>query len=373
MKNIGVTMTDKEINEEICKRLGIKISHLRNGRGNTNCPLHQDRHPSFSINLNEGVCHCFSCQYSGTLKSLYFQQTGHGINRDLGIQASPLSIFTPKHSFDPVSFEEIPDTGVTIEGNIIPVEASENAVEYLNKRGISLNVAKDMKMKYVINGITKDTSCLEDKNQWEYITNRLLTPVYEKGKILSYELRDVMGEQYFKEQLKKKEITKDIKYKKVLYPKHSSTNTLFQLDHLDTSKPLFFLEGLMDLGVLRSDSYFQNSTSVFGASIGQRQQYLLKKFPELIYIADHDKAGLISIHNLKNNLGVPFKYIFAPKGCKDVGDIPQVLGISVEDCRNRKWLATMKNSDDFNIIKEAENSEFVTDEDLKLLKEAFRG
>ena len=182
-----------------------------------------------------------------------------------------------------------------------------------------------------------------------------------------------MVEKYFREQLKKKGIDdSEIKYKKVLYPKHSSTNTLFQFEHLDTTKPLYFLEGLMDLGVLRSDSYFKNSTSVFGASIGQRQQYFLKKFSELIYIADHDKAGLISIQRLKEQIGIPFRYIFAPRGCKDVGDIPQKLGISVEECRNRKWFATMKNSDDFDIIKEAENSEFVSDEDLRILKQAYK-
>ena len=366
-------MTDKEINEEVCKRLGIKISHLRNGKGNTNCPFHEDRSPSFSVDLNRGICHCFSCLYSSTLKSLYYDKTGHGIMRDLGIQPTGLNIFSSKINLNPISFDELPDTGVYIEGNIIPIEASSNAIEYLKKRGISLSIAKEMKMKFVINGITKDTSNLNDEKSWEYITNRILTPVYEKGKILSYELRDIMGEKYFREQLKKKGIDdSEIKYKKVLYPKHSSTNTLFQFEHLDTTKPLYFLEGLMDLGVLRSDSYFKNSTSVFGASIGQRQQYFLKKFSELIYIADHDKAGLISIQRLKEQIGIPFRYIFAPRGCKDVGDIPQKLGISVEECRNRKWLATMKNSDDFDIIKEAENSEFVSDEDLRILKQAYK-
>lgn len=366
-------MTDREINEEICKRLGIRISHLRNGKGNTNCPFHEDRSPSFSIDLSQGICHCFSCLYSSTLKGLYYEKTGHGIMRDLGIQPTGVNIFSSKRNFEPISFDELPDTGVYIEGNIIPIEASSNAVEYLNKRGISLNIAKEMKMKFVINGITKDTSNLTNKENWEYITNRILTPVYEKGKILSYELRDIMGEKHFRDELKKKGIDdSEIKYKKVLYPKHSSTNTLFQYEHLDTTKPLYFLEGLMDLGVLRSDSYFKNSTSVFGASIGQRQQYFLKKFPELIYIADHDKAGLISIQRLKEQIGVPFKYIFAPRGCKDIGDIPQKLGISVEDCRNRKWLATMKNSDDFDIIKEAENSEFISEEDLKILKQAYK-
>lgn len=35
------------------------------------CPFHEDRTPSFSIHLDEGVWHCFSCQESGTLKGLY--------------------------------------------------------------------------------------------------------------------------------------------------------------------------------------------------------------------------------------------------------------------------------------------------------------
>ena len=35
------------------------------------CPFHEDRTPSFSIHLDEGVWHCFSCGQSGTLKKLY--------------------------------------------------------------------------------------------------------------------------------------------------------------------------------------------------------------------------------------------------------------------------------------------------------------
>lgn len=35
------------------------------------CPFHEDNTPSFSIHLEEGVWHCFSCEDSGTLNSLY--------------------------------------------------------------------------------------------------------------------------------------------------------------------------------------------------------------------------------------------------------------------------------------------------------------
>ena len=45
-------------------------------RGNSvnamlHCPFHEDRTPSFSIHLDDGVWHCFSCEESGTLNSLY--------------------------------------------------------------------------------------------------------------------------------------------------------------------------------------------------------------------------------------------------------------------------------------------------------------
>ena len=97
--------------------------------------------------------------------------------RDLGIQPTGLNIFSSKISLNPISFDELPDTGVYIEGNIIPIEASSNAIEYLKKRGISLSIAKEMKMKFVINGITKDTSNLNDEKSWEYITNRIFSPI----------------------------------------------------------------------------------------------------------------------------------------------------------------------------------------------------
>ncbi|MBI3798215.1 MAG: hypothetical protein HY268_14775, partial [Deltaproteobacteria bacterium] len=32
------------------------------------CPLHEDKHPSFSANLSKGVFHCFSCGAGGGVK-----------------------------------------------------------------------------------------------------------------------------------------------------------------------------------------------------------------------------------------------------------------------------------------------------------------
>lgn len=40
------------------------------------CPFHTDKHPSFSANLTNGQCKCFSCSWSGNYVSLYAQLHG---------------------------------------------------------------------------------------------------------------------------------------------------------------------------------------------------------------------------------------------------------------------------------------------------------
>lgn len=42
------------------------------------CPNHNDSHPSWSVNLDSGLHHCFSCGYSGNLRGLVARTTGKG-------------------------------------------------------------------------------------------------------------------------------------------------------------------------------------------------------------------------------------------------------------------------------------------------------
>lgn len=49
------------------------------------CPFHDERTPSFSIHLNEGVWHCFGCQKSGHLEALY-RELGERMTDDVYIK-----------------------------------------------------------------------------------------------------------------------------------------------------------------------------------------------------------------------------------------------------------------------------------------------
>ena len=57
------------------------------------CPAHKERtgspdeHPSWSINLNEGIFYCFSCQYRGTLSVLIRDMVGEEAAKDWDIES----------------------------------------------------------------------------------------------------------------------------------------------------------------------------------------------------------------------------------------------------------------------------------------------
>lgn len=288
------------------------------------CPIHGvDKTPSFFIDLDKGLCHCFSCNWSGNIEKLYRTLTGQSLYKALGYNNDSFSSFarTPlKFNFyanleraetalKSVYINYDPKALVDIEGT--PAE------EYIKGRGISLKVAHSLKMKY----------CEETRINGTLFKRRLIIPVYEDNKLLSFEGRRVYSED---------------PDPKVLYPKNCTVNTLFDIDNLNKTQPLYACEGLMDLAVLRECEYFKNSTSIFGANLTKRQIELFKQFPKIIYINDLDEAGERTLEALKVS-DIPNVYkLVLPKEVngvkiKDIGDIPKAH-IGVSDLLKHNWL-----------------------------------
>ena len=321
------------------------------------CPYHQDRHPSCSVNVEQGVWHCFSCSQGGTLRSLFRDLCGHSINKELNIpwEAQDSSTFVnPFKTETEENLLEQPDVHIALDGTFMSVSHNEDTIKYLNKRCIPIEVADRMQMKFAAMAKSYDVNEPSNKDKWVYFTKRLVIPIYENGKLMSCEGRDIYGEEYFRNQLTRQGKNPDeYEYKKCIYPKGASTSTLYGLDKLDKEKTLFFMEGIMDLAVLRTDPYFtnRNSTAVFGASISGRQFALLSKFNSSVFIIDNDLAGWTSLKRWKNyikehKLGESHKFILPPftdKGVKDLGDVPVKIGKTVIECREAKWLTSQKS------------------------------
>lgn len=318
-----------EITAWVIESLRLQITKKLNTSGAKNipchCPFHTDKTPSMYIDVENGRWNCFSCSRGGSIESLYKTITGRSLLKDMGVRFDEFSNFTHKLTEQPKRDLDKLDRDISINlsgGEVVSFRQSPDAIKYLRRRGLTFSVANDMGFKYV----GKSTVWI---NRTPF-TERLLVPVYENGKLISIEGRDVTGNQK----------------PKVLYPKDTSVNTLYDLDVLDKSQPLFIVEGLMDLAVLRAWSEFKNSSSVFGASITDRQLHLLDKFSEVILIPDNDQAGDRSIERLKENLTTKFFILRVPKTyrgyeLKDVGDTAK-YNIPLREFIQRKWIFTKR-------------------------------
>ena len=348
-------MTEREINEQIVLRLDIS-KNVKHNSIMGHCPFHTDKHPSFSVDLDRALCHCFSCGYNGKLRGLFREITGHSINKELGIKWESQDEATFVNPFKETVKEDLsatPDVHIALDGAFIPVDKDPDVCKYLMQRCIPVSVAKSMRMSFATMARSFDTFEPNNKDQMVYFTKRLVIPIYERGKLLSCEGRDIYGKEYYYNMLRRKGMDPDEhEYKKCIYPRGASTSTLYDIDKLDKSRRLYFVEGIMDLAVLRSDSFFntKNSTAVFGASISERQRYFLKQF-DFTYVIDNDLAGWLSLRRLMEALKEApikrdWKFVVPPfhdQGVKDVGDIPVKTGKTIEQCRKAHWLDNSKD------------------------------
>lgn len=348
-------MTEREVNEQIIMRLDMSKS-VRGSHIMCHCPFHTDKHPSCSVDVDLALVHCFSCGYNGKLRGLFREITGHSINKELGIkwEAQDETIFV--NPFKETIKEDLsatPDVHIALDGAFIPVDKDPDVCKYLMQRCIPVSVAKSMRMSFATMARSFDTFEPNNKDQMVYFTKRLVIPIYERGKLLSCEGRDIYGKEYYYNMLRRKGMNPDEhEYKKCIYPRGASTSTLYDIDKLDSSRRLYFVEGIMDLAVLRSDSFFntKNSTAVFGASISERQRYFLKQF-DFTYVIDNDLAGWLSLRRLMEALKEApikrdWKFVVPPfhdQGVKDVGDIPVKTGKTIEQCRKAHWLDNSKD------------------------------
>lgn len=358
-------MEELEITQEILNRLKIfrRGLHSIGDSEMVSCPFHNDIHPSCSMKIVETgrlIYNCFSCGRKGTARSMYKELTGSSITKDLKLDRSSIEAESDrlqklfKIGKPAENLEATPDVHIALTGTLLDPFSVRSSAEYLTKRCITRKVAERMQMKYATTAKVCDSTDRDNFRRQVNFSDRLLIPVYENGRLMTCEARDIYGKESFEKKMQA--AGKEAEYKKCLYPIGASTSTLYQLDKLDKSQMLFFMEGLMDLAVLRTASRFneKNSTSIFGASISRRQQYLLSTFDSFCFIIDNDLAGWSSLLRLSKRLEEDCKeryetcnwcFLVPPyheMGVKDVGDIPVKSRKTIDEVVSMRWLEGMR-------------------------------
>lgn len=289
------------------------------------CPFHKDKTPSMFINFPMGVYNCFSCGKSGNIESLYYDLTGHSLRRALGLSNDNFTNFAKiRPTFDYIYEEDYSLKNVYVNmdsSQMISAWQSRPCRDFLIKRGITEKVATDLNFQYAA----------DTKINGTRFYRRLIIPIYEDKRLIAVEGRRIFDED---------------PDPKVLYARNCSVNSLFDIDNLDKRKPVYAVEGLMDLAVLRTCEFFKNSTSIFGANLTKRQLHLIEDFDKFIYINDRDEAGLKTVEKLKES-GLTNIFILSPPKIinnieiKDIGDLPKA-GVSPQTLLERKWMSYLK-------------------------------
>lgn len=293
----------------------------KGSKGMVSCPKHTDKHPSMSINLTSGLFNCFSCQYHGRIDKEYFKIFGKKFEKKTDFSANELrNVFKYREKPKILSTkkEYFKATYTVYKNNILK--------KWLDYRGIKPEVADISKVFYGEVNIQYTDDYGKEKSYT--VHDRVVFPIYDKdNKLCSLEMRfPFFGTESsaFKDTVKK-----------VLYPKNSTVNILYEQSKLDKSKKLYVMEGLMDCLAFRSLTGIKNSTSIFGAQLTTYQKELLNEFPEICYVYNNDTAGINSLNSMKQAYKGKFTELKPANNFDDVGEMAMNNFKDVD-----KWLKT---------------------------------
>lgn len=253
-------------------------------------PFRDDKNPSMVAYKQDGYCVDFGGTFSGPISRLYKEVSGRSIIDDFGFEGASGFDVSFQHKLRSIQKDAIDSQGfpnkenleIKVQGKIkYDLRDDPEVYRYCLSRGLTIDFRNEFQIGFT------DTPLYLNGDKME---KRLLIPIVENEKIISYEARDYTR----------------TSEKKVLYPKGGSVSTLFNIDHLDRNKPLVVVEGIMDMPKIWS-RITKNVTTTFGIQLTGRQRTLLKEFKKIILFPDGDDGGRRFIENIDKILDYEFE------------------------------------------------------------------
>jgi DNA primase len=288
-------------------------------------PSHADRHPSLEVN-QQGVFHCWSCGFSGNLHTMVKTLTGRSIYQEFNIKNTKDSAY--KNAFVKTYSGELPKQKdwqsifLSIEGTIKKNFYEEKKVlDYIRSIGIYKDsFLEERGIGYVTNVPIFFKEAQSDKRSM--FLNRILFPVYRTRVdgtkvMINIEARDMTGEQK----------------PKVLYPRKTTTDYLYNWEFIDPSEPLIVVEGIKDL--CKVWNVDKNVVSTFGTNYGINQIELLKSASEVIFFIDNDAAGKKVLDKFDSVSDKEFSVALPPREGADPNDLSLM---EIEKCLNERMI-----------------------------------
>ena len=277
------------------------------------CPFHDDTNPSMSVSRDKQIYKCFSCGASGNVISFVMDYESVDFKEAINILAKRAGIDIKNNNINGSSnkyekYYRMYDLALKLYQNNINSALGKEAVQYLNKRGITKDLIKQFKIGLATSNDSltklltkKDYSNLEIEKYGlgngynDLYFNRIMFPLFDtNNRIIGFSGR-IYNTSEGSKYINTKE-TPIFKKGELLYNYYNAK------EDVRLQKNVILVEGFMDVIRLYSIG-IKNVVALMGTALTKNQISLLKRLSLNIYLClDGDSAGLKAMASVGEDL-----------------------------------------------------------------------
>ena len=314
------------------------VSLKRVGRGFVGlCPFHDDKNPSFHVNDDIGVFHCFGCGAGGDIigfvlryKNLSFKEAISELANKAEIKIEDRPVPAKKNSGRELSFKANALACEYYHEMLTQTAEGKGAKNYLEKRGFSDEIIREFRLGYAPRGWDKLDNFLRRKKfpleiaeknglvikrsnkegYYDRFRNRIIFPIVDvDSKVVGFGGRVINGED------SPKYINSP---ESEIYHKRS---IFFGLDRskdfIRRTEKAIIVEGYMDYLSLYAAG-IKNAVATLGTSLTQEHSLLLRRYTDKVAVVfDGDKSGKdasIRVLEVFLKVGISPSIVVLPQG-----------------------------------------------------------
>lgn len=288
------------------------------------CPFHTEKTPSFSVNDNKKIYHCFGCGASGDIFEFIMATEGKKFTE--AVETLSLLAGIPFSSPTKITTSPFQKLLELVEEWCIKQLPNTKALEYLKSRVASTSIQafklgycpstglKEYLQQFIKNDEIFKISGIFSKTGKCLFGNRIIFPIYNSSRTLvgfGARLFEVNknGPKYINSHE-----TDLFKKGKILYGLNSNTGTY--------KTNVIVVEGYLDV-IAMHESGFKNTVGILGTALTEEHLQLLTTITNQIIVCfDGDEGGRLAtgrlikmvLQNLHNDNFIDIKFVFLPMG-----------------------------------------------------------
>ena len=299
------------------------------------CPFHQEKTPSFHVNVQKNFYHCFGCGVNGNginflrdYENLSFNEAVEELAKIAGVEVPKDEKIQKEYSEQKVQLEALEYAGLCYRSALGSHVSKSLAQNYLKKRGLSSEIVERYGIGFApaerdflsskappdtLKSLIK-TKTVSDKyqNLFDLFQNRLMFPIRNaRGKTIAFGGR-TLGDD------KAKYINSP---ESDVFHKSSEVYGLYEANQVNRQlERLLVVEGYMDVVSLAQYGITYAVGTLGTATNNESLTQLLKRCQNLVFCFDGDNAGVQAARKAMENAlplfqdGMQLSFLLLPQG-----------------------------------------------------------